>query len=97
MQDRIWSLRGWTSETRPEALCSTLGLGLELAGFNVLGTLEHRFEPQGYTRVWLLGESHLALHTFPEYGRSYVELSSCNRHMYERFVSAVALPGWVLE
>lgn len=45
----------------------------------MLAVTEHRFRPYGYTALWLLGESHFALHTFPECGRTYYEISSCNK------------------
>lgn len=48
--------------------------------------MEHYFEPQGYTCLWLLSESHFAIHTFPEANKTYIELSSCNRQMYENFL-----------
>ncbi|MEL7222709.1 MAG: S-adenosylmethionine decarboxylase, partial [Bacteroidota bacterium] len=44
------------------------------------------FEPQGWTGIWLLAESHLAIHTFPEARKTYIELSSCNRQMYDDFL-----------
>lgn len=57
------------------------------AGFTILNFVEHHFQPQGYTALWLLAESHCALHTFPEEERSYIELSSCNGDLYVNFVS----------
>ena len=39
-----------------------------------------------YTKLWLLGESHLALHTFPEENKDYVELSSCNVAYFDAFI-----------
>ena len=48
---------------------------------------EHPFNPQGYTALWLLSESHFAVHTFPEFGKSYIELSSCNLEYYQKFLS----------
>ncbi|MEM0941461.1 MAG: S-adenosylmethionine decarboxylase [Bacteroidota bacterium] len=53
--------------------------------YEVLNFIEHHFSPVGYTCVWLLGESHLAVHTFPERGTSYVELSSCSKKKNEKF------------
>ena len=38
----------------------------ELHHFEILGEVEHVFQPQGYTLLFLLSESHLSLHTFPE-------------------------------
>jgi S-adenosylmethionine/arginine decarboxylase-like enzyme len=59
---------------------------LENCGFKVLKFTEHCFKPQGYTALWLLAESHFALHTFPESGKTYIELSSCNVEYYQRFI-----------
>ena len=58
------------------------------SGFTVLKFVDHAFEPQGYTALWLLAESHCALHTFPEEQKAYLEISSCNSEMYVNFVIA---------
>jgi S-adenosylmethionine decarboxylase len=50
---------------------------LKSAGFNVLDSVEHKFNPQGYTFVVLLSESHFAVHTYPEYETIYFHLYSC--------------------
>jgi len=64
---------------------------LRRSGFNVLNVSEHHFQPQGYTALWLLCESHFAVHTFPEFGRSYIELSSCNLEYYQNFLNETKL------
>ena len=84
---QIWNRAFWIGEIRPEVLKESMESHLDEAGFSRLGFTEHHFSPRGYTALWLLGESHLALHTFPENERSYVELSSCNLTMLERFAS----------
>ena len=58
------------------------------SGFTVLKFVDHAFEPQGYTALWLLAESHCALHTFPEEQKAYLEISSCNSEMYLNFIVA---------
>lgn len=58
------------------------------SGFTVLKFVDHAFEPQGYTALWLLAESHCALHTFPEEQKAYLEISSCNSEMYVKFIVA---------
>ena len=58
---------------------------LERCDYQVLNFMEHEFSPHGYTCIWLLGESHLAIHTFPEKQLSYLELSSCNPEKNENF------------
>ena len=80
----------WIQETDPSALKSQFEQMLKDAGFGILNFMEHHFEPQGWTGVWLLAESHLAIHTFPEENKTYVELSSCNRQMYDDFLKLVA-------
>lgn len=73
--------------TNPQELKPQLDAMLVRATFNVLKYSEHHFEPQGWTALWLLGESHLAIHTFPEHGVSYLELSSCMMDKYVLFIA----------
>lgn len=87
MQAKIWNHRQWIKETDPERLRASFDKALRQAGFNILFCSDHHFEPQGYTALWLLSESHFALHTFPECGRTYIELSSCNLEYYENFLN----------
>lgn len=86
MQAKIWNNSGWIAETNPSRLKEQVGGVILKAGFKVLDVLEHHFEPQGYTALYLLAESHFAVHTFPEFGRTYYELSSCNMEYYVRFL-----------
>lgn len=90
MEDRIYHKAVWLNETEPQTLRSGLEEKLVSAGFKVLGFMEHHFKPEGYTALWLLAESHLALHTFPEKGSAYVELSSCNAEKLNVFFSRFA-------
>lgn len=85
MKAEIFNNKWWINETREKHLDATLGSMAQQAGFNVLDAIEYEFEPYGYTKLWLLAESHLAVHTFPEEARAYVELSSCNKEKGERF------------
>lgn len=90
MKPEIYNARFWVRQSDARYLKKVLGETAQAAGFTVLGVLEHAFEPFGYTALWLLAESHLAVHTFPEAGRAYVELSSCNARMYEDFIKLIA-------
>ena len=58
------------------------------SGFTIIKFIDHTFEPHGYTALWLLAESHCALHTFPEEKKAYLEISSCNSDMYMNFIIA---------
>ena len=49
-----------------------------LASVRVIGQLEHKFEPEGYSVILALEESHLSIHTWPEYNYVSIDLFSCN-------------------
>lgn len=89
MKAKIWNFNRWISETDADKLVICFDALLRNVGFHILGTCNHYFEPQGFTQLWLLGESHFAVHTFPEHSKTYIELSSCNEAMYNKFVDAV--------
>ncbi len=76
----------WVSETNPFKLRTKYKELLEDSGFGILSFMEYSFEPQGYTAIWLLSESHFAIHTFPEEGKSYIEISSCIEDQYRKFL-----------
>jgi S-adenosylmethionine decarboxylase len=75
----------WIEETTADLLETTLSSLLSASGFNILNTMVHHFPVQGYTAIWLLAESHLAVHTFPESSKSYLQISSCNLGKLELF------------
>lgn len=78
MQAKIWNYKAWVIGVwEPTALQKVFDSLLREAGFEVLGTMGYHFQPFGYTGLWLLAESHFAIHTFPEEGKTYIELSSC--------------------
>lgn len=86
MEAKIDNYSGWVFDTNPISLKKDFEEILIKSGFGVLNFMEHHFTPQGYTAVWLLSESHFAIHTFPEEQKSYIELSSCNTEMYDSFL-----------
>ncbi len=82
---QIYNYQEWISECIPANLKEHFHQRLILSGFTIISFSEHFFENQGYTCFWLLAESHLAIHTFPEEHKTYVELSSCNSEKLYRF------------
>lgn len=83
----------WVPETDPSTLHTYYSRLLKHSGFNVLQVCDHHFEPHGYTALYLLGESHFAVHTFPERQLTYIELSSCVRGPFTAFVQAAQQPA----
>lgn len=48
-----------------------------LAKLTPLEYSRHQFSPQGISATLILSESHIAIHTWPELGRGYIILTSC--------------------
>lgn len=82
-----WS--GWTNETRPDILMALYRHKLVESGFTIRDESYCFFEPFGFTALFLLSESHFAIHTFPEEKKTYLELSSCVDAPFEKFVADV--------
>jgi len=77
---------GWITEINPDLIKSMFSEILAESGFLIINFTEHFFEPEGYTALWLLAESHLAIHTFPENGKTYIHLASCNSDYHQKFI-----------
>lgn len=52
---------------------------------NVVGTASHQFEPEGYTLLYLLSESHYSIHTYPEYHSCYIDIFCCNKDFQPKY------------
>lgn len=87
MEAKIDNHSEWIRDTDPHTLRKNFERLLIRSGFGILNFMDHHFSPQGYTCIWLLEESHFAIHTFPEEGKTYIELSSCSREMYDQFLT----------
>lgn len=46
-------------------------------GADILKTAFHKFSPQGVTGFVMISESHLAIHTWPEYGYAALDVFTC--------------------
>ncbi len=49
----------------------------EEAGATVVGESFHKFAPQGVSGTVIIAESHIFLHTWPEYGYAAVDIFTC--------------------
>lgn len=49
----------------------------EIAGATIVQKNFHHFSPYGVSGVVVIAESHLAIHTWPEYGYAAVDLFTC--------------------
>lgn len=62
-----------------EYLRQVLREAAELAGATIVGETFHKFSPHGVTGVVAVAESHLCIHTWPEYGYAAVDIFTCGQ------------------
>lgn len=56
----------------------------ELMGAQVVAQSFHTFKPWGVSGTVTIAESHLAIHTWPEYNFAAVTFETCGQHMNHR-------------
>ena len=86
MQAKMNKWCKWVTETRPDVIHSKMMTLLNESGFTIIDHQVHLFDPYGFTELILLAESHFAIHTFPEEGKTYLELSSCVDGPFNKFL-----------
>ncbi len=47
------------------------------SGATIVRSVMHRYNPQGISGVVVIAESHLSIHTWPEYGYAAVDFFTC--------------------
>ena len=48
-----------------------------VSGATVVKTAFHRYNPQGLSGIVVIAESHLSIHTWPEYGYAAIDCFTC--------------------
>ncbi len=61
----------------PEFIDEIMTKAAVLAGATVVQKVFHMFNPHGVSGTVVIAESHLAIHTWPEYGYAAVDLFTC--------------------
>jgi S-adenosylmethionine decarboxylase len=88
---------GWLDSAASQR--AALEAAVRAGGFQLFQLVVQPFEPQGVTACAVVGESHLAIHTWPEEGRLFLDVASCStRESVDRAVEAIAraLPSGAL-
>ncbi len=65
---------------------------VEKLKLKVVNKFTHTFKPQGKTLIYILAESHLALHSWPEHNLIHIDLLSCNkleRKVFEKTLNLI--------
>ncbi|MEM2609957.1 MAG: adenosylmethionine decarboxylase [Candidatus Bathyarchaeia archaeon] len=63
--------------SRVEDLRVVLDRVVAKSGLHVVSSSFHQFEPHGVSAIYLLSESHLSVHTWPEYGYMALDIFTC--------------------
>ena len=89
MKAKMHHYSDWVNEVNPNKLKAQYTKLLKDSGFEVIEVVEKHFKPYGYTALYLLGESHFAIHTFPEEQSTYIELSSCVQKPFYNLIKQI--------
>lgn len=61
----------------------------QVCGLTKVNECTHAFEPQGFTICHVLAESHISIHTWPEYGTFALDVYSCKNDLNEEGIKRV--------
>jgi S-adenosylmethionine decarboxylase len=64
----------------PEMIHSLMLEAAKKAKTTVLNSYVHQFAPQGVSCVVVISESHLSIHTWPEFGHAEVDVFTCGEN-----------------
>jgi S-adenosylmethionine decarboxylase len=72
---------------KEDKIRETMILAAERTGATVVGSLFHKFSPQGVSGVVVISESHLSIHTWPEERYAAVDVYTCGDCAPEKAIS----------
>lgn len=72
-------------------LRNTMLSAAEEVGATVINDVFHQFSPQGVTGVVAIAESHLCIHTWPEYGYAAVDIFTCGENFDPKRAAALII------
>lgn len=74
-------------ECKPETLndhdllLTAIQKAAKLSNATILDISSHQFSPHGVTAIALLAESHLSIHTWPEFQYAAIDVFTCGKKM----------------
>lgn len=60
-----------------DIISAVMTSAVEISNATIIKPFFHKFSPQGVSGIIVIAESHLAIHTWPEYRYAAVDLFSC--------------------
>ena len=91
----IKEIKNYELLNNPEKIRGVLNRICEKYNYTILNKVEHIFQPQGFTLLYLLSESHISVHTFPE--REYLALDIYTCRNYSDNSTYEEIYGYLVE
>lgn len=78
-QHTLYDFHGCAAESLrdTETLRAAMLVGIRAAGGTIVNETFHTFSPHGVSGVVVIAESHVTIHTWPEYSYAAVDVFSC--------------------
>jgi S-adenosylmethionine decarboxylase len=74
----IINIENWEKLETVEGVKPLLEKIIKDCNLNIVGEVHHQFKPVGATCLYLLSESHLSIHTYPQMRYLTLDLYCCN-------------------
>jgi S-adenosylmethionine decarboxylase len=75
-------------------LVEAMELASVRGGMTVITSSSHKFAPHGATAIVMLSESHVSIHTWPEYGYAALDIYTCGKNperVYEELLKILPI------
>lgn len=76
----IKNITNHTLLNNPDKIMTLLDDICNKYNYTVIQKIQHIFEPCGFTALYLLSESHISIHTFPENGYAAIDIYTCRQY-----------------
>ena len=64
-----------------QSLANILVKAADEMGSTIVKTVQHKFSPTGITVILILAETHISIHTWPEYNYAALDIFICNEEI----------------
>lgn len=75
---QLWGVNKNLLKNSERLMETTLKMAKDL-NLTVVNQYMHKFEPHGLSLVLIIAQSHLAIHTWPEYSYMHIDIISCSK------------------
>lgn len=60
---------------------------IKQSGATLVETKIYEFNPSGYTMFFILKESHVSIHTYPEFGAMFLDVFTCGHNIAPEIIA----------